>query len=100
MEKDSAPVLQALPLSDNSIKRRSNETGASVEKEVCEILQKAPFILQQDETAASDNTVNALLACVRFFVDSKIMEELLLCKCLETDTLGEKVFQTSLARLY
>ena len=40
MEKDSAPVLQAIPLSDTTVKRRIDEMGANIEEQLCEVLQK------------------------------------------------------------
>lgn len=98
MEKDPAPVLQAVPLSDTTVKRRIDEMGANIEEQLCEVLQKTSFSLQLDETTTSDN--NALLmAYVRYIFEGKIMEELLFCKCLETDTKGQTIFQTLLAYL-
>ena len=93
MEKDPTPVLQAVPLSDSTVKRRIDEMGANIEEKLCEVLRKTTFSLQLDETTTSDN--NALLmAYVRYIADGKIMEELLFCKCLETDPKGQTIFQT------
>ena len=98
MEKDSAPVLQAIPLSDTTVKRRIDEMGANIEEQLCEVLQKTFIGIQLDETTTSDN--NALLmAYVRYTDNGKVMEELLFCKCLQTDATGQTIFQTLLAYL-
>ena len=98
MEKDPAPVLQAIPLSDTTVKRRIDEMGANIEEQLCEVLQKTFFCIQLDETTTSDN--NALLmAYVRYIDDGKVMEELLFCKCLQTDATGQTIFQTLVAYL-
>ena len=97
MEKDPAPALQAIPLSDTTVKRR---IGANIEEQLCEVLQKTFFSIQLDETTTSDN--NALLmAYVRYIYEynGKVMEELLFCKCLQTDATGQTIFQTLLAYL-
>ena len=59
MEKDPAPVLQAIPLSDHTVKQRIDKMGANIEEQLCEVLQKTFFSIQLDETTMSDN--NALL---------------------------------------
>ena len=93
MEKDPTPVLRAVPLSDTTVTRRINEMGTNIEDQLCEILRNTSFSLQLDETTTSDN--NALLMVyVRYITDGNIMEELLFCKCLETDTKGLTIFQT------
>ena len=98
MEKDPAPVLQAIPLSDTTVKRRIDEMGANIEEQLCEVLQKTFFSILLDKTTTSDN--NALLmAYVRYIDNGKIMEELLFCKCLLTDATGQTIFQTLLAYL-
>ena len=91
MEKDPTPVLRAVPLSDTTVTRRINEMGTNIEDQLCEILRNTSFSLQLDETTTSDN--NALLMVyVRYITDGNIMEELLFCKCLETDTKGLTIF--------
>ena len=93
IEKDPTPVLRAVPLSDTTVTRRINEMGTNIEDQLCEILRNTSFSLQLDETTTSDN--NALLMVyVRYITDGNIMEELLFCKCLETDTKGLTIFQT------
>ena len=72
--------------------------GINIEEQLCEVLQKTAFSIQLDETTTSDN--NALLmAYVRYIPDGKVMEELLFCKSLETDTKGQTIFQTLSAYL-
>ena len=91
MEKDPAPVLQAIPLSDTTVKRRIDEMGANIEEQLCEVLQKTFFSIQLDETTTSDN--NALLmAYARYIDNGKVMEELLFCKCLQTNATGQTIF--------
>ena len=65
MERDPAPVLQTVPLSGTTVKRRIDEMGTNIEDQLCEILQNTSFSLQLDETTTSDS--NALLmAYVRY----------------------------------
>ena len=59
MERDPAPVLRTVPLSDTTVKRRIDEMGTNIEDQLCEILRNTSFSLQLDETTTSDN--NALL---------------------------------------
>ena len=93
MERDPAPVLQTVPLNNTTVKRRIDEMSTNIEDQLCEILQNTFFTLQLDEITTSDN--NALLmAYVRCIADGNIMEELLFCKCLETNTKSQTIFQT------
>ena len=93
MERDPESVLRTVPLSDTTVKRRIDEMGTNIEDQLCEILRNTSFSLQLDETTTSDN--NALLmAYVYYISDGNITEELLFCKCLETATKGQTIFQT------
>ena len=76
MERDPAPVLRTVPLSDIAIKRRIYEMGSNIEDKLCEILQNTSFSLQLDETTTSDNNA-FLMIYVRYITDENIMEELL-----------------------
>ena len=92
MERDPEPVLQTVPLSDTTVKRRIDKMDTNIEDQLFEILRNTSFSLQLDETTTSHNTV-LLMAYVRFIADRNIMEEFLFCKCLETDTKGQTIFQ-------
>ena len=90
MERDPAPIVQAIPLSVTTVKRRVDEMSENTEEQHCEVLRKTSFSVQLHETTTSDN--NALLmAYVRYIPRGKVMEELLLCKYLETDTKGQTI---------
>ena len=87
MERDPAPVLRTVPLSDTTVKQQINKMGTNNEDQLCEILQNTSFSLRLDETTTSDN--NALLmAYVHYLSDKNIVEDLLFCKCLDMDTKG------------
>ena len=45
MERDPAPVPRTVPLSDNTVKRRSDEMGSNIEDQHCEILRNTSFSL-------------------------------------------------------
>ena len=93
MEKDPAPVIRTVPLSDTTVKGRIHEMGTNIEDQLCEILRNTSFSSQLNDTTTSDN--NALLmAYVRYIADGNIMEKLLFCKCLETETKDRTIFQT------
>ena len=80
MEKNPAPLLQAVPMRYNTVKRRINEIGANIKEQLYKVFQTPSFSLELVETTTSDH--NALLmAYVRHIFDGEIMEELLFCKC-------------------
>ena len=69
--------------------------GTNIEDQLSEILQNPFFSLQLNETTTLDK--NALLmAYVRYIADGNIVEELLFCKYLETDTKVKQYFRLSL----
>ena len=73
MERNPAPIVQAVPLSDKptTVKRRIDEMNENTEEQLCEVLRKTSFSVQLDETTTSDN--NALLMdYVRYIAHGKL----------------------------
>lgn len=91
MQRDSSSVLSTIPLSNDSVKRRIDEMGADVEKQLVTILAHTKHSLQIDESTLRDNE-SLLLGFVRFVFQSEIQEEMLFALNLPTDTKGSTIF--------
>ena len=93
LQQDSVNVLKALPLSNDSIRRRIDKMSSDVESLLVEISKTSKFSIQQDEPTVSDSRA-ILMAYARFIDDScKLCEEILFAKLLETDTTGLSIFE-------
>ena len=91
-------VLKALPLSNDSIRRRIDEMSTDIESQLVEKLKTNKFSILLDKSTASDNRA-ILIACIRFIDDScKLCEEMLFAKLLETDTYGLSIFEATKSR--
>uniref|UniRef100_A0A5S6QNG0 DUF4371 domain-containing protein n=1 Tax=Trichuris muris TaxID=70415 RepID=A0A5S6QNG0_TRIMR len=91
LHRPSADVVKKIPLSNNTVQRRIDETANNVEDALCSSLRTTQFSLQIDESCLSGNEV-LLLAYVRFIKDEKLVQELLFAKELVTDTKGASIF--------
>ena len=92
LQQGSVNVLKALPLSNDSIRKRIDEMSSDVESLLVEISKTSKFSIQLDESTVSDNRA-ILMAYARFIDDScKLCEEMLFAKLLETDTTGLSIF--------
>uniref|UniRef100_A0A5S6Q618 DUF4371 domain-containing protein n=1 Tax=Trichuris muris TaxID=70415 RepID=A0A5S6Q618_TRIMR len=80
-----------IPLSNNTVQRRIDETANNVEDALCSSLRTTQFSLQIDESCLPGNEA-LLLAYVRFIKDEKLVQELLFAKELVTDTKGASIF--------
>ncbi|XP_077083466.1 zinc finger BED domain-containing protein 5-like [Siphateles boraxobius] len=92
MERDPSPVMQAIPLSNDSVARRIKEMALDTEQQLCATLREHPFSIQLDETTTMDNNV-LLMAYVRYMSERDVAEDVLFAKYLSTDTRGETIFR-------
>eukprot|EP00106_Octopus_bimaculoides_P015605 XP_014783047.1 PREDICTED: SCAN domain-containing protein 3-like [Octopus bimaculoides] len=87
--EEAATVLQKVPLSNDTVKRRQEEMAENLEEQPVIKLKVFKFSLQIDETALHNCL---LLAHVRFIEELTIQEEMLFMKAL-TDTKSETIFE-------
>ena len=93
LQQDLVNVLKALPLSNESIRRRVDEMSSDVESHLVKKSKTNKFSIQLDESTVSDNRA-ILMAYARFIDDGcKLCKEMLLAKLLETDTTGLSLFE-------
>ncbi|XP_041963280.1 protein ZBED8-like [Alosa sapidissima] len=85
MERDPAPVLRAIPLSNDSVARRVREMALDTEEQLCATLRENRFSIQLDETTTADNNV-LLMAYARFVSGRDVAEDMLFIKYLSADT--------------
>jgi hypothetical protein len=83
-----------VPVSDNSISKRVDETSQDAEDVLSEILKYTKFALQVDESTDITNKAQ-LLAFVRFQNEGEIMEHFC-CKGLPETTKGQDISTTLL----
>lgn len=92
MGQNSAPVLNVMPLSNNTVQRRIDEMGRDVEDQLVQVLRSTEHSLQIDESTLRDNEV-LLLGYVRFIHEKKSREEMIFSILLPSDTRSSTIFQ-------
>ncbi|CAL8257930.1 unnamed protein product [Arctogadus glacialis] len=82
MERDAAPVIKAIPPSNDTVARRIREISLDTEAELCATLRGCPFSIQLDETTTADNNT-LLMGYVRlhtnkitYCTDIQVLDEL------------------------
>jgi hypothetical protein len=84
--------IDLIPLSNDTVGRRTNDMAGNVESQLIERVKKGPYYaLQIDETADIANDAN-LMRYVRYAYDSNIHDDILFCRALPTRTTGEEIF--------
>ncbi|KAL2102327.1 hypothetical protein ACEWY4_001495 [Coilia grayii] len=91
--EDAAKKIDAVPLSDNTVKRRIGEMAEDVSAQLLEQVRVSEyFALQLDESTDVANAAE-LLVYIRFLHGEKVVEEILFCKALERGATGREIFQ-------
>nr|XP_008103991.1 PREDICTED: SCAN domain-containing protein 3 isoform X1 [Anolis carolinensis]XP_008103992.1 PREDICTED: SCAN domain-containing protein 3 isoform X1 [Anolis carolinensis]XP_008103993.1 PREDICTED: SCAN domain-containing protein 3 isoform X1 [Anolis carolinensis]XP_008103994.1 PREDICTED: SCAN domain-containing protein 3 isoform X1 [Anolis carolinensis]XP_008103995.1 PREDICTED: SCAN domain-containing protein 3 isoform X1 [Anolis carolinensis]XP_008103997.1 PREDICTED: SCAN domain-containing protei len=88
--------LSALPLSNDTVRRRINDLSADILGQVIQEIKSAPlpiFSIQLDESTDVANC-SQLLVYVRYINDDDFKDEFLFYKPLETTTTAHDVFDT------
>ncbi|KAK5648387.1 hypothetical protein RI129_003279 [Pyrocoelia pectoralis] len=81
--------LKSIPLSDNTIQRRISDMAADVRDQVVAKIKESTFVsLQFDEST----DIAGFVAFVRFESNERLMEEILFCKALPTNTTGQCLY--------
>ena len=89
--KNTNHVLRSIPLSNNTVKRRIDEMGQCIEKQLIEMMRYNMFSIQVDESTLPGNKC-LLLVCVRVIVCDTTYEELAMSGIMETHSTGQLVF--------
>lgn len=92
MNMNPNSTIQAVPLSNSTVRRRIDEMARDIEERLVDSLRTHKFSLQLDETCLQDND-SLLMAYVRFWNGDKLMEEMLFAKRIKTDTRGLSIFE-------
>ena len=85
--KPAVQELSAVPLSNNTVRRRIDDIADDLEVQLVTILRTTKFSLALDESTVRDNEV-LLLAYTRFQHNNEFVEEMPFCKSLKTTTTG------------
>jgi len=85
-------LLQSIPLSDNTVKRRIDMMAEDIEKRLIQRVKNSNmYSLQLDETTDIKN-LSQLLVYVRYIHEGVVEEEMLFCRPLSTTTKAEDIF--------
>ena len=82
-----------MPLSNNSVRKRTYEMSDDIETQHVEKLKLKYFSLQMDESTLRDSEV-VLLAYARYIDKGEFAEEMLLCLSFETTTSADDIYGT------
>lgn len=89
----AAKQLNAISLSDNTVKRRIDDMAADMLKQLLSRIQESSFYaLRIDESTDIAGRSN-LLAFVRYKYEGDIQEDFLFCKPLPSQCTVEKIFE-------
>lgn len=90
--KDAAVKIAKVPLSDNTVQRRTEEMSTDIREQTSEkIRNSAAFALQLDESTDVAKSAQ-LLAYVRYIDSTDIVEDFLFCEELKERTTGADIF--------
>lgn len=92
--QESTAVLNSIPLSNDTIRRRIDELSSDIEIQLVEKLKKKKFSVQIDESTVSDSRALLMVYCRYIDDDFQIAEEMCFLKYLETDTTGSSIYET------
>lgn len=92
LNDESCAKVAKISLSNNTVKRRMDETAQDLKNQIIKKLNKSPFFsLQCDETTDISQNSQLLFYC-KFIDDKKFKEEILFSQTLKTTTKVVDVF--------
>lgn len=83
--------LTALPLSNDTVRRRIDEIAVHLHSKLVKVLQKNKFSLALDETTVRHSEC-LLLVYARFQLNSTFVEEMLFCESLKTTSTAGDIY--------
>lgn len=85
-------VIDKIPLSNDTVQRRIKSMAYNVEEQLLSRVRDSKyFALQLDETT-DVQSMNQLLAYVRYIYSGEVLDDFLFCLPLTTQATGEKIF--------
>ena len=90
----AAKQLDAISLSDNTVKRRIDNMAEDVLKQLVTRVQASRFYALQIEESTDIASLANLLAYVRYEYDGELHEDFLFCKPLPSQATAENIFDT------
>ncbi|KAL0822667.1 hypothetical protein ABMA28_004690 [Loxostege sticticalis] len=87
--KQEVEKLKSIPLSDNTIQRRISDMATDVRDQVIEKIRESTFVALQFDESTDIADCAQFVAFVRFESNEKLMEEILFCRALPTNTTGQ-----------
>ena len=86
-------IIKAIPLSNDTVRRRVDEMAENIEATLCTKLKTTGFSLQIDESTLPNNE-SLLLGYVCYISNGCCMEELLFARKILTNKTGADIFDT------
>lgn len=90
--KQEVEKLKSIPLSVNTIQRRISDMVTDVRDQVIGNIKESTFVSLQFDESTDIAGCAQFVAFVRFNSDERLMEEILFCKALPTNTTGECLY--------
>ena len=90
---DAANKLKAVPLSNDTVRRRIDELSADIQSQLLDRLRSCEqFSIQLDESTDISSAAQ-LIVLVRYPWEGEILEDLLFCEEVPGRTTGEEIFR-------
>ncbi|XP_057184172.1 zinc finger MYM-type protein 6-like [Triplophysa rosa] len=90
---EAANKLKAVPLSNDTVRRRIEELSADIQSQLLDRLRSCEqFSIQQDESTDISSAAQ-LIVLVRYPWEGDILEDFLFCKEVPGKTTGEEIFR-------
>ena len=96
--KLAAEDVAALPLSNDSVRRRIEKISCDLEERFCDILNETTFCLSLDESTVRDSKA-LVLAFARCAWNRVFVEEMLFCESMKATTKAQDIFETVMRKL-
>ncbi|KAK5648664.1 hypothetical protein RI129_003556 [Pyrocoelia pectoralis] len=90
--KQEVQKLKSIPLPDNTIQRRISDMAADVRDQVVAKIKESTFVSLQFDESTDIAGCAQFIAFVRFESNERLMEEILFCKALPTNTTGQCLY--------
>jgi hypothetical protein len=93
LDSKAVTLLNSIPLSNDTVKRRIGDCADHVEEVLISRLKLCKYFVLQFDESTDCAGLAILIVFVRYFFENIIYEDLLFCKPLESHTTGKDVFE-------